>query len=88
MDADKSPFEKNLLNIIIFVMAVFLLIALLYNVSFMFKIPGFKSQKAEPGFSPSQNQATDKSYEEEYKKMMEKSKQEYKALMEQSKMPR
>ncbi|MFA6350395.1 MAG: hypothetical protein WCY12_05695 [Candidatus Omnitrophota bacterium] len=54
----------------------------------MFKIPGFKSQKAEPGFSPSQNQATDKSYEEEYKKMMEKSKQEYKALMEQSKMPR
>lgn len=85
MDADKSPFEKNLLNIVIFVMAILLLIALLYNVSFIFKIPGLKSPKNQPGYSPSENQTADKSYEEEYKKMLEKSKQDYQALMEQSK---
>ncbi|MCX5712830.1 MAG: hypothetical protein NTY47_07230, partial [Candidatus Omnitrophica bacterium] len=74
------------MNIIIFVMAIFLVVALLYSVSFIFKIPGFKSQKELPQYSPSQNQTADKSYEEEYKKMMEKSKQEYQALMENSKM--
>jgi uncharacterized membrane protein len=86
MDADKSPFEKNLLNIIIFIMAIFLLIALLYNVSFIFKIPGFNSKNNQPQSSPSDTQSADKSYEEEYRKMMEKSKQDYQAMMDQSKM--
>ncbi len=86
MDENKSPFEKNMLNIIIFVMALLLLIALLYNVSFIFKIPGLNSKKGQPEYSPSENQTTDKSYEEEYKKMMEKSKQDYQALMQQGKM--
>ena len=86
MNENKSPIEKNFLNIIIFAMAIFLLAALLYNVSFIFKISGFRSQKGQPQYSPTENQTTDKSYEEEYKKMMEKSKQEYQALMDKSKM--
>lgn len=80
---DKRISEKNLISILILILSVALIIAVAYNLSFFLKIPALeKSGTGGPGLK-NEEKAGDS--EEEYKRIIEKSKVEYKAFMEQSK---
>ncbi|MFA4843267.1 MAG: hypothetical protein WC658_05500 [Candidatus Omnitrophota bacterium] len=73
--------ERNLLNIIIVVLAIAVIIAIAYNLSFFSKHPGLNLEDlSQPKSSEDKIDS-----EEEYKRIIEKSKTDYNALMEQTK---
>lgn len=80
---NKSITEKNLINILILVLSVALIIAIVYNLSFLLKIPVMQKGGTITPAPRSEEKAQDS--EEEYKRIIEKSKMDYKAFMEQTK---